>query len=133
MGILLKAKIVKILLTATLCSAVSIFSHGTAVAADDRVIILEQNGLLRVEVHQLYIEQGSQVPVVILSDSLEERGLKIWIGPCEANAINLEMNGIDHFRPLTHDLLEKVLEKADLSIQRVIVTHIQKGIYYATL
>jgi bifunctional DNase/RNase len=43
------------------------------------------------------------------------------------------MNGIEHFRPLTHDLLERVIERADLGIERVIVTHIQKGVYYATL
>lgn len=121
------------LLAALLWLAALILSHGLAVAEDIRNIASEQNGLLAVEVYQLIIVPGSQQHPVILADSLEERGLVIWIGHFEANAIQLEMNGIDHFRPLTHDLLERVIKKANLRIQRIIVTHIKKGVYYATL
>jgi bifunctional DNase/RNase len=122
-----------LLLTTLLWPAALIFSHGIAVAEEIRVIASEQNGLLPVEVHRLIIDPKSQQPIVILADSLEERGLFIWISHFEANAIHSEMNGIDHFRPLTHDLLEKVIKKANLRMQRIIVTHIQKGVYYATL
>ncbi len=133
MRILLRGKIVKILLTAVLCSAVSSFSHGQAVAKDLRAIASEQNELLPAKVHRLIIDPGSQQPVVILADALEERGLFIWISHFEANAIHSEMNGIEHFRPLTHDLLERVIKRANLRIERVIITHIEKGVYYATL
>lgn len=133
MRILLREKIVKILLTAVLWSAASSFSHGPAVAEELKAIASEQNKLLLVKVHRLIIDPGSQQPVVILADALEERGLFIWISHFEANAIHSEMNGIDHFRPLTHDLLERVIKKANLRIERVVVTHIHKGVYYATL
>ena len=133
MGILINKRTIMLLLAALLWLAALSFSHGLAVAEDVRVIASEQNGLLPVEVHRLIIDPGSQQPIVILADSLEERGLFIWISRFEANAIHSEMNGIDHFRPLTHDLLERVIKKANLRIQRIIVTHIQKGVYYATL
>jgi bifunctional DNase/RNase len=133
MEILIKKRAIMLLLTALFWLAALIFFHGPAVAEDIKVIASEQNGLLPVEVHRLIIDPKSQQPIVILADSLEERGLFIWISHFEANAIHSEMNGIDHFRPLTHDLLERVIKKANLRMQRIIVTHIQKGVYYATL
>jgi bifunctional DNase/RNase len=133
MGILKRKRRIMLFITIVLWLAALILSHGLAGAEDIRLIASDQNGLLPVEVHQLIIDPRSQQPVVILADSLEERGLYIWISHFEANAIHSEMNGIDHFRPLTHDLLERVIKKANLRIQRIIVTHIQKGVYYATL
>jgi bifunctional DNase/RNase len=133
MRILLREKTAKILLTAVLWWAVSSLFHGLSLAKDPRAIASEQNKLFPVKVHRLIIDPGSQQPVVILADALEERGLFIWISHFEANAIHSEMNGIEHFRPLTHDLMERVIERANLRIQQVIVTHIHKGVYYATL
>ena len=122
-----------IVLTGGFCLAASNFCYGLAVAKDLRAITSEQNKLLQVKVHRLIIDPGSQQPVVILADALEERGLFIWISHFEANAIHSEMNGIEHYRPLTHDLMERVMERANLRIQQVIVTHIHEGVYYATL
>jgi len=96
-------------------------------------VALEQNELIQVKVQQVFLEPGRNTPVVILADSIEERGLLIWIGFLEANAISSEMQGISHRRPLTHDLLEKIILKANLKIQRVVITHIEEGIYYARI
>ena len=57
----------------------------------------------------------------------------MWIGPCEAEAINAEMHGIKHPRPLTNDLLETIIQKANGKVRRVAVTHNKEGVYYATL
>ena len=133
MGILLRKRRVMLFVTTVLWLVALIFSHDQTVAEDLRAIASEQNGLLPVEVHRLIVDPGSQQPIVILADTLGERGLFIWISHFEANAIHSEINGIDHFRPLTHDLLERVIKRANLGIERIIVTHIQKGVYYATL
>jgi bifunctional DNase/RNase len=106
---------------------------GQIVAEDSPSIVKEQNELLQVKIHELIIDPTSMQPVVILADSLKERGLFIWIDHFAASAMNTEMKGIEHFRPLTHDLLERVIQKAKLKIQRVIITHVQEGIYYAVI
>jgi len=93
----------------------------------------EKKELIAVEVHQLKVDPTSLQPVVLLADPLKERALIIWIGPFEANAIQAERQGTKHHRPLTHDLLEQVIRKINGKIQRVIITHSQDGIYYATL
>jgi bifunctional DNase/RNase len=133
MEILLRDRTIRILVTAGLWLATSICAAGETLGEDLTSVAFEKNDLIQAKVHRLIIDPGSQQPVVILSDTQEERGLLIWISAFEANAIHSEMNGIEHFRPLTHDLLERVIRKANLRIERVIVTHIQKGVYYATL
>ncbi len=133
MGVLFKERNLRLLVTAGLWFAASIWPGGQTLGEDFTSVVSDKNDFIQAKVHRLIIDPGSQQPVVILADSVEERGLFIWISHFEANAIHSEMNGIDHFRPLTHDLLERVIKKANLRIQRVIVTHIQKGVYYATL
>jgi bifunctional DNase/RNase len=93
----------------------------------------DQEGLLRVKVLRLIVDPLRDQPVVMLADDLEERALPIWIGFSEANAMGLEMEGIDHRRPLTHDLMERVMEEADLKMLRAVITHLEEGTYYATL
>jgi bifunctional DNase/RNase len=93
----------------------------------------DQEGLLRVKVLRLIVDPLRDQPVVMLADDLEERALPIWIGFAEANAMGLEMEGIDHRRPLTHDLMERVMEQAELKMLRAVITHLEEGTYYATL
>jgi bifunctional DNase/RNase len=89
--------------------------------------------LFEVKVHRLTVDPASMQPVVFLADIGEERALPIWIGPCEANALNSEMEGVNSPRPLTHDLAGRIIKHLKGKIQRVIITHSQGGIYYATL
>lgn len=94
---------------------------------------LPEKDLLEVKVYQLIIDPASMQPVVLLTDFQQEKALLIWIGPFEANAIQAELQGLKHHRPLTHDLLERIIQKTGGSIQRVVITHSQDGIYFATL
>jgi len=89
--------------------------------------------VLQVKIHRLTVDPSSGQPVVFLTDPQEERALPIWIGPCEANAMNAEIEGVKPPRPQTHDLLERVIQKMKGKIQKVIVTHSKDGVYYATL
>ncbi len=94
---------------------------------------VQEKELLPVKVHQLLMDPSSMQPIVLLADSAGERALPIWIGPCEADAINLELQGIKPPRPLTHDLLKSVIQKMNGRIQRVVVTERRENTYYAVL
>ena len=94
---------------------------------------LEERELLEVKVHLLGFDSTNKQPLVFLSDSLEQRALPICIGLFEANAIYSEMQGITHRRPLTHDLLERIIHTSRGKIHRVIITHHKEGVYYATI
>ena len=70
-----------------------------------------------VRVHML-----SSQHVVILKESERDRYLPIWIGPSEANAIAMRLQGLSAERPLTHDLLVSVLSALSSSVSRVVWT-----------
>jgi len=58
-------------------------------------------------------------PVVILEDRVTDRRLFVPVGPFEASAIILEMEGISPPRPLTHDLLAEFFEEGGFSLEAV--------------
>jgi uncharacterized protein len=92
-----------------------------------------ENTWLEVKIYKLVVDPTSNQPVVLLSDPPEERVMPIWIGAFEANAINSEMEGIPNLRPQTHDLLETIMQKAMLKVLRIVITHLQGNIYYASI
>ena len=110
-----------------------VYGSGEALAKKAASISREPKELLQVKVHQLVIDPSTGQPVVFLVDPREERALPVWIGPFEANAINAVIQGNKPPRPLTHDLLETVIRKTRGKVQRIIITHSQDGIYYATM
>jgi len=94
---------------------------------------LEKKELVRVSIHQLISDPATQQPVVSLADSDEKRALLIWIGLSEARAIYAELQGIKHIRPLTHDLIAKIINKIDGKIHHIVITHTKESIFYATI
>ena len=89
--------------------------------------------LIPVKVQRLIIDPTSNQPVVFLTDLQEERALLVWIGPCEANAMNAELEGTKPPRPQTHDLLQEVIHQMRGKVQKIVITHSKDGIYYANL
>ncbi len=86
-----------------------------------------------VELVGVRIELPSNTPVVLLRAQGTDRFLPIWIGAGEATAIALALEGIEPQRPLTHDLLTTILSRLDTTVDRVVVTDLRDGIYYADL
>jgi len=119
--------------TAGLWLLASAWLSGESMGERIALTVREEKDLLQVKVHRLIVDPTSMQPVVFLADAREERALPIWIGPCEANALNMEMEGTKAPRPLTHDLMVRVMQKANAKVQRIIITHSKEGTYYATL
>jgi bifunctional DNase/RNase len=81
----------------------------------------------------LAVDSANESPVVLLKELDGDRVLPIWIGPAEANAIALRLAGVDPPRPLTHDLIQRVLDGAGLTVQRVIISDLQLNTFYAEI
>lgn len=122
-----------VLSVAGICLAASMILLAEPSARQFEAVAAAPKDLLQVKVHQLILDPTSGQPVVFLADPQAERALMIWIGPCEASALNSEMEGMKPLRPLTHDLTGRIIEKLKGKIQRIIITHSQDGVYYATL
>jgi len=130
---LVQHKICKALIICGIWLATSACSQAGTAAKVSPAAAADTEPLLQVNVYRLDVDPASQQPVVTLVDSDEKRAFPIWIGLAEARAIHSELQGMEHFRPLTHDLLARIIDKFDGKIQRVIITHAKDNVFYATL
>ena len=89
--------------------------------------------LIEMVVESVRVHMLSSQHVVILTESERDRYLPIWIGPAEANAIAMRLQGLTAERPLTHDLLVSVVATLNSSVSRVVVTHVTDGTFHARL
>ena len=91
--------------------------------------------MLQVRIHSLNIDALTNSPFVLLRDVDEEdeRVLPIWIGHAEAMAILLRLQDVDPPRPLTHDLLRNLIDALGYVAERVEITRLEDGTFYAAL
>jgi bifunctional DNase/RNase len=89
--------------------------------------------LIEMVVESVRVHMLSSQHVVILKETERDRYLPIWIGPAEANAIAMRLQGLSAERPLTHDLLVSILGAMNSSVSRVVVTHVTDGTFHARL
>ncbi len=74
---------------------------------------------------------GSIQHFVLLSDG--DRKLPILIGPYEAKAISISIEGARPDRPMTHDLLRNIIDRFDSNLDRVVIDDLWSTTYYAKL
>jgi bifunctional DNase/RNase len=75
-------------------------------------------------------EQGNAVLVRPLGLDV---AVPIFIAPLEAQSILIGLGSVKMPRPLTHDLFITVLESLESSVNRVEITSLREGTYYAKL
>ncbi len=86
-----------------------------------------------VTVAHLGLDRTTNSPVVILREKDGSRVLPIWIGPAEASAIAMELQGVKAQRPLTHDLLKQVIVGLGGDLRRVVISSVKENTYFAEL
>ena len=79
------------------------------------------------------IELPTNVPILLLREDEGTRYVPIWIGPNEATAIALALQGVEPQRPMTHDLLSQVVTELEAEMVRVDVTELVDGTFFANL
>jgi len=79
------------------------------------------------------VELPTNQPIVLLRERDGERYLPIWIGAMEATAIAFALQGIVTARPMTHDLLKNVLEEVGVRVERIVITELREGTFYAII
>ena len=62
-----------------------------------------------------------------------DRAVPIFIGQLEAQSILFGLAGVPVPRPMTHDLFISVLEKSNISVERVEVTDLKDRTFYSRL
>jgi uncharacterized protein len=89
--------------------------------------------MVEVVIDTIRVSLVSQYRVVILKDTNSERFLPIWIGPCEADAITMELQKVTPQRPLTHDLLRSMVQELNGTILHIHITELLQDVYYSRI
>lgn len=71
-------------------------------------------------------------PLVILKETNGNAILPIWIGPLEGASIAVALSG-GHARPMTHDFVKNILDDLKVKVEKVVVTDLKEGTYYAEI
>ena len=87
----------------------------------------------RMYVDKLGIDLLTHDPVIILKDESNSRYLPLLIGPFEATAIALALEGSKVPRPLSHDIMVSIIEELGATVKSVNITEIKNNTFYATI
>jgi bifunctional DNase/RNase len=87
---------------------------------------------VRVRVERVGLD-ANDLPVLLLEEDGGSRWLPIWIGSAEAQSIAAQIEALDSPRPNSHDLARSVIDGLRGEVERVVVTDLDAGTYYATL
>jgi uncharacterized protein len=71
--------------------------------------------------------------IVLLKEKGGGRVLPIWVGAPEGDALALQLGGEAMPRPLTADLMARLLEAAGAKVERVVVNSLRDNTFYATV
>ena len=89
--------------------------------------------MIEVVIDSIRISLVSQYRIVLLREVDSERQLPIWIGPCEADAITIELQDVKVARPLTQDLLRNVISELGGTVSHVLIKELNESVFHARL
>lgn len=89
--------------------------------------------MVEVTIDSVKVSLVSQYRLVVLKEIAGDRYLPIWIGPFEAEAITLQMQGVEAPRPLTHDLLKRVITSLGGEVAHVVVSDLRQETFFANI
>lgn len=89
--------------------------------------------MIETVVESIRVSLVTQHRVVILREVEGDRHLPIWIGPFEAEAIAMVLQGVGSARPLPYDLLTNVVSELGASVSRIVVSDLNQDVFYARI
>lgn len=89
---------------------------------------------IEMELVGVRVQLPTNTPILLLRETTgQRRVVPIYIGGPEAHAIDLALSGTPMARPMTHDLFTNVIDGLGASLERVVVTELRGGTFYADL
>jgi len=88
--------------------------------------------MIKMDIKTVTADQGGNF-LVLLMDDEEKKVLPISIGPLEAQAIAIVLQGETPPRPLPHDLLRTVCENLGGGLEKIVITDIRDNTFYAEI
>ena len=90
------------------------------------------SNMIEVSIDSIRVSLVSPHRIVVLKDG-DDRFLPIWIGPFEADAITIALQGNQVARPLTHDLMKTMIREAGGTPSHIVVNDLREDTFYARI
>jgi hypothetical protein len=88
---------------------------------------------VEVELSRIIINEASDQQIIVLKELQGERCFPIVIGIVEIFAIDRRLKGIKPPRPMTHDLLDSVIENLGARIDKIVINDLRNHTFYAQI
>ena len=88
---------------------------------------------VEMQLSRIIISEIHDQQIIYLREVEGDRQFPIVIGIFEATSIDRRVKGYQTPRPLTHDLIVKVVEQLDGELDSVVISGLREGTYFAVL
>jgi len=89
--------------------------------------------MIEMHVQGITLDPMTNMPIVVLKGKETSHVLPIWIGVFEANAIAMQLEGITRPRPMTHDLMNNIIDSLDGIVEYIHIHDLKDNTYYAEI
>ena len=86
-----------------------------------------------VELSRIIINETSDQQIIVLKERNGQRSFPIVIGIVEIFAIDRRLKGLKPPRPMTHDLLDSVIENLGASVEKIVINDLRNHTFYARI
>jgi len=92
-----------------------------------------RSAMIEMVVDSIRVSLMNYQRVVMLKEKTTDRYLPIWIGPAEADAIAVKLQGVSVPRPMTHDLMQSIVDVLGASVNSVVVSDLRDDTFFAKI
>ena len=89
--------------------------------------------MIEVTIDSIRVSLLSQNRIVVLKEESSESVPADLDRTVEADAITLQLQGMEAPRPLTHDLLKSVIETLGAEVMHILISSLERNTYYARI
>ena len=89
--------------------------------------------LIEVQLSRVILQQKDDQQFIHLKERTGERGFPIVIGFNEAAEIRRQLIGDETARPMTHDLITRIVQALGFELAQVIISDLKEATFFATL
>jgi len=88
---------------------------------------------IEMELSRIIINETSDQQIIVLKERHGHRSFPIVIGIVEIFAIDRRLKGIKPPRPMTHDLLDGVIESLGATMEKIVINDLRNHTFYAQI
>ncbi|MBA7688018.1 hypothetical protein ES703_96492 [subsurface metagenome] len=88
---------------------------------------------VQAELSRIIINELSDQQIIVLKERTGQRSFPIVIGIAEIFAIDRRLKGVAPPRPMTHDLLDSVIQNLGAKIEKIVINDLRHHTFYAKI